>query len=83
VLVDEDFDRSKASVEIQRGDDGLDAVGQQRRLFPSPASFFSPPKPQEASEIDCSGHLRQVAPAHQAGPKTGPLPFVKIGKTTE
>src|ERR1700733_10464719 len=78
-----DFHRSETTVEIQRGDDGFDAVRQQGRLFAAPASFFSAPQPQEASQIDRSGHLRQMASAHQAGTEAGPLAFVKIGKTAE
>ena len=83
MLVDKGLDRSQTTVQIQRGDDGLDAVRQQGRLLPPSASFLSSPQPQITSQVERRGHLRQMAPADQAGAEAGPLSFMKIGKTTE
>src|ERR1700677_2729003 len=83
MLVDEGLQRNQATIQIQRGNHSLDAVGQQGKLLPAHDTSLSPPQPQVTSQVEYRSHLRQVAPADQAGTEACPLAFVEIGKTTE
>ncbi len=58
MLVDKGLDRSKAAVQVKRGDNGFDAVRQQGRLLPPAAPFFSPAQAQITSQVKRRGHLR-------------------------
>ena len=46
LLFDEGAGGVESAVEIERGDDGFEGVGEQRRLFPAAALLFSAAEPQ-------------------------------------
>ena len=70
----------KPSVEIQRSQNSFERVGQERRLFSSPAALFAASQTQVEAKIDGGRNRCHVLAADEAGAKPCPLPFAHLRK---
>ncbi len=58
-------------VEVDRPDDGLDGVGEDRRLAPTPRHVLTPTEQQGGAEVEVDGHLGQHGRVHHGGAHLG------------
>jgi hypothetical protein len=83
VLVDEGAGGVEAAIEIERGDDGFEGVGEERGFTAASALLFSAAEKKKRAELDAGGDLAEMAAADQGGAETGELAFAGVGETEE
>ena len=75
VLFDEGAGGGEASVEIERGDDGFEGVGEERRLFAAAALLFATAEAEERAEIDAVSDFAEMTAADEGGAEAGEFAF--------
>ena len=71
-----------AAIEIERGHDGFNAVGEQSVFFAASAALFSAAEEHVRAEVEARGYLTEMFAADQLGAQTSERPFVQLGIAT-
>jgi hypothetical protein len=73
----------QAALEVHRADQGLQGVGQDRRLVAPAGALFTPAEPHVGAEPEGPGHPGQGPHLHHGGPQLGQLALGKVGIPAE
>jgi len=73
----------QAALEIHRADEGLQGVGQDRRLVAPAGALFTPAKPDIGAEPEGSRHPGQGPHLHHGRPQLGQLALGQVGIAAE
>jgi hypothetical protein len=65
VAFDEGARGVETAVEIERGDDGFESIGEERRLLAATTLFFSAAEPEHGAEADALGDAAKVTTAYK------------------
>jgi hypothetical protein len=70
---------SEPSIQIQRGDDGLQRVGKQGGLLMAAAMRLSAAQQKHGAELHALRHLSQMSAADQRGAQAGEIALAQRG----
>jgi hypothetical protein len=71
VALDKGAGGVETAVEVKRGDDGFESVGEQRGLLPTAALLFAAAEAEHGSEADALGDMAEVTAADERGAEAG------------
>ena len=65
--------------DVDRADQRLEGVGQDRRLVPTAGGLLAPTEPDEDADVDRAGDVGQRAHVHDGGAQLRQLPLGQVG----
>ena len=80
VALDEGARGVEPAVEVERGDDGLESVGEECRLLATTALLFATAEAKQGSKADALGNVAEVAAADEGGAKACEFALAGVGE---
>ena len=83
MFFDEGAGGDESTIEVERGDDSLEGIGEKSGFSAATALFFTATETKERAEVDASGNLAEMTATDERGTEACEFTFARVGKAPE